>query len=45
MAYRYLDQIWLLGDSITQFSFSQNGIGARFAGSSKINVSQVYGEY
>jgi hypothetical protein len=32
MSYHPRDQIWLVGDSITEFSFSENGIAARFAG-------------
>jgi hypothetical protein len=32
MSYHARDQIWLVGDSITEFSFAENGIAARFAG-------------
>jgi lysophospholipase L1-like esterase len=39
--YKYPDQIWLLGDSITQFSFSANGIGARLAGAYRCLVMQL----
>jgi lysophospholipase L1-like esterase len=32
MSFASLDQIWMLGDSMTQMSFGEDGIGARFAG-------------